>query len=223
MISVLTGDIVGSQELSPKERAQLSASLHKAAEFAKLSSSFEVFGGDSWQAKCSPPQGALFQAVAFRSFLYGSYGIDTRISLGIGGYETIHEEKISLSQGEAFVLSGQGLKTIPEKRRLAIHLTPDLSAAISHLLAACCVLLDGLSSGWTEKQAYAVALACSSFPDFEKTHQKDLAARFDPPISPQAYGKHLASSSWDLVRSALQSISNALEKEGIADHADSAT
>ncbi|EDY82027.1 hypothetical protein VDG1235_1647 [Verrucomicrobiia bacterium DG1235] len=206
MISVLTGDIVDSQKLENRERSKLSSALREAANYAQLGESFEVFGGDSWQALCQPPQTVFVRSLVFRSYLQGIKGIDTRISIGIGSYESIRPQKISLSQGEAFVLSGQGLKSISADRRLAIHTTEALPIATRQLLDAATTLLDGITSNWTSKQAQAIALASTEAANIE------LAKKFNPPISAQAFGKHLASAQWKLVKQALQYISQALSQ-----------
>lgn len=204
MIAILTGDVVGSQELPSDKRAGLQAKLEEAARSTDLSSHFELFSGDSWQCMCPSPQTAVQQAISLRAYLYGKNAIDTRISIGIGDYESLRLEKISLSQGEAFVLSGRGLQTMPTDRRLSIQLSDSLAAPARELTEAAVSLLDGITSGWTAKQAQAVSLANTLAP------QNELAQKFDPPISAQAFGKHLASAQWKLVKNALASIESGL-------------
>ncbi len=206
MISILTGDIVGSRELTPEDRATLPIKLASAAAHAGLGKNFEVFRGDSWQCLCPPTPLALERAILFRAFLLGKYEIDTRVSVGIGSVENLNLEKISLSQGEAFELSGLGLSTMPADRRLHASISQKLSPASGKLLTAACLLLDGISSGWTSKQALAVALSHSD------ANQYELAARFTPPISAQAFGKHLAKAQWKLVKEALHSIQRGLQQ-----------
>lgn len=206
MISVLTGDIVGSQVLSEADREQLQAYLAEAAASTHLSANIEVFAGDSWQCTCEPAHAAVDLAVTLRSYLLGKRGIDTRISIGIGDYEKLRPEKVSLSQGEAFVLSGRFLKEMPEDQRLSIRMSEKISQPQKEFLHASVLLLDGITNEWTAKQAQAVALAGNNLAQYE------LAEKFDPPISAQAFGKHLASARWRLVREALDSISLGLQK-----------
>lgn len=206
MIAVLTGDVVGSQGLKPETLADLRTRLDEAAKLTDLSTCFEVFGGDSWQTTCHPPHSAVSLAVTIQAYLLGTAGIDTRICIGIGGYDSVVPEKISLSQGEAFVLSGRGLKEMPSDRRLTLHLSDALPRTSAHLLWAATTLLDGIATDWTPKQAQAVALATTQLA------QNELAKRFEPPISPQAFGQHLASAKWPLVKEALHSISHALHR-----------
>ena len=211
--AVLTGDIVDSRSLAQSEQDQLSKEISDAAAFARLDDGFEVFRGDSWQAFCPNPRLAFAKALILRSYLLGAKSLETRVAIGIGTVERdrINPEKISLSQDEAFVLSGQALSEMPRDRRLALKAGPAIPDSIHQLLDASCTLLDALSSNWTAKQALAVALDTSIFPQTSKQSQADLAARFDPPISPQAYGKHLASAQWKLVKQSLQNIAQALD------------
>lgn len=197
MISILTGDIVGSQHLSQSERRQLQENLEEAAASTDLSTNIEVFAGDRWQCLCHPPHSAILLAMTLRSYLLGRKGIDTRISVGIGGYENLRPDKISLSQGEAFVLSGRGLEKMQEEQRLSIQFSEKIPLTTQELISASVLLLDGITSNWTAKQAQAVSLAGM------KLNQYELAERFDPPISAQAFGKHLASAQWKLVKEAL--------------------
>ncbi|MBC2604459.1 hypothetical protein [Pelagicoccus albus] len=205
MISILTGDIVGSQELDARQRKSLHSGLMEMVEAHPSAAHFEVFAGDSWQCLCKPTSAALQLAVQLRAALLAKLEIDTRVSIGIGSYESLNPEKISLSQGEAFVLSGRALKSMPEERRLSLQLSPELPTSSHELGGAAVSLLDALTSGWTSKQAQAVSLA------FSEENQYELAKRFQPPISAQAFGKHLASAQWKLVKSALHSISLGLE------------
>lgn len=213
MISILTGDIVGSQSLDPTKRAQIPACLKDAADYVDLGKSLEVFGGDRWQTFSELPENTVAQALVFSAYLFGVHQIETRISIGIGRVESLHLEKISLSQGEAFVLSGRGLEEMDDERRITVHPSESLPHANRSLLQAAVTLLDGLSSKWTSKQAQAVALDSHSvLPFLAEQNKKDLAKKFSPPISAQAFGKHLASAQWKLVTQALQMTASGIQQ-----------
>ncbi|MBK1876716.1 hypothetical protein [Pelagicoccus mobilis] len=206
MIAVLTGDIVGSQSLAEAERDQLQAYLEDAVASTDVSASIEVFAGDSWQCHCHPAHSAIRLAVTLRSYLLGKRNIDTRVSIGIGSYEKLRPEKISLSQGEAFVLSGRGLQEMPDDRRLNIRLGKQIPPSSQGLIYASLLLLNGITSDWTNKQAQAVALASN------KRNQYELAEKFDPPISAQAFGKHLAKAQWKLINESIGSLESSLQQ-----------
>lgn len=206
MIAVLTGDIVGSQAIEKSKLERLPNYLEEAANRTDLGINLEVFAGDSWQCTCHPPQFAMRLAVLIRSELLGKRGIDTRVSIGVGDYETLKPEKISLSHGEAFVLSGRGLEDMDQERRLNIRLGEKAPPPSPSLVHASILLLDSITSHWTAKQAQAVSLAGN------KLNQYELAKRFDPPISAQAFGKHLAKAQWKLISAALESIETGLQQ-----------
>ncbi len=206
MISILTGDIVGSRDLSTKDRTTLHTKLREAAEHAGLGGNFEVFRGDSWQCLCDPFHEAFERAILLRAYLLGKHEIDTRVSIGIGTAESLNLDKISLSQGEAFEMSGLGLTNMPNERRLSLSLGKNTSSQDSPILTAACMLLDGATSYWTSKQALAVALT-----QYEE-NQYELAQKFTPPISAQAFGKHLAKAQWKLIKEAIQSIELGLQQ-----------
>lgn len=192
--AVATGDVVASQSLSTREQGELAERLREAGRFAFGDAPFEVFRGDSWQAYCERPEEALARAVAMRSYAIGKLGFDTRVGIGLGAVDTFRPEKISLSQGEAFALSGGALGELRDERRLAMAAPAALSP---ELLSAVCELLDTLVSSWTDKQAFAIALATTG------AQQNELAARSEPPISAQAFGKRLASANWKRIKQAL--------------------
>lgn len=203
--AVLTGDIVSSQKLSATALGQLPRLIAEAAQKTGFDSKVEVFSGDSWQAFCAEPEVAMTWALIFRSYLFGEHAIETRVAIGIGTISSLNPAKISLSHGEAFVLSGHALSETPSDRRITIATSPALPSNLAPLLDASCALLDALSSDWTEKQAQAIALASSNLP------QNELATTFDPPISAQAFGKRLASAQWKPVKDALKSISDGIK------------
>lgn len=200
MISILTGDIVGSRDLPAKDRTTLHSKLRAAAEHAGLGENFEVFRGDSWQCLCDPLHEVFKRAILLRAYLLGKYEIDTRVSIGIGSVESLNLDNISLSQGEAFEMSGLGLTKMPNERRLALGLGKNVCGQDTPIFTAACMLLDAATSNWTSKQALAVALTHID------ANQYELAKKFTPPISAQAYGKHLAKAQWKLIKQALHSI-----------------
>lgn len=85
--------------------------------------SAEFFRGDSWQCLLVEPRWALRVAVLVRVTLLSTLKVDTRVSIGIGAVETVSPDRISLSRGEAFTLSGEGLdRKMGARYRLAISI-----------------------------------------------------------------------------------------------------
>jgi hypothetical protein len=116
-VAVLTGDLVGSNELNSQDFAKilqrLSASLALASE--RYQCRYEIFRGDAFQLVLNDPRQALECALAIRLDLKASgdkhLASDARIGIGIGEIDPL-AEFVSRSNGEAFVLSGRGLDSL---------------------------------------------------------------------------------------------------------------
>jgi hypothetical protein len=111
--AVLTGDIVRSRDIAP--RAQLIETLKEALETARDAhdAEYDVYRGDSFQMVIPSAPDAALVAVLIRSKLIShslntSKTWDTRISVGVGGI-TFRGERITESDGPAFLLSGKGM------------------------------------------------------------------------------------------------------------------
>lgn len=113
---VLTGDLVGSRDLSPDQLAIVRARLlEAAARCAAWQDGLMIgvprfFRGDSWQLALAVPGEALRVALVIRAALIGlGLGIDSRIAIGIGAVDRLNSEDVSLSVGDAFTRSGAAL------------------------------------------------------------------------------------------------------------------
>ena len=123
VIAVLTGDLVKSRGMTADQlaivRARLSDAVDKISEWSAglVIGGPQFFRGDSWQLALAHPGYCLRVAMALRAALIGmDVKADTRIGIGIGTTERIHPQQISLSVGEAFLLSGEALDTIGRAR-----------------------------------------------------------------------------------------------------------
>lgn len=143
--AVITGDIINSSGLEQHVFADLMKQLDEF--IVQLNENFEVIGelyrGDSIQLLIHQPKDALKIALLLKTFVKGialkqqiklnSEEIqqlhnkpmgDIRIAIGIGEIDDV-KEKLSVSQGEAFQLSGRLLDGMKNKQTLAIK-TNDL-------------------------------------------------------------------------------------------------
>ena len=203
--AVLTGDIIKSTALSTVEldavRSRLLDSVREVKEWKPglVKSKAEFFRGDSWQILLSDPSMALRVAVFLRASMISQGKADTRISIGIGKTESISPNRVSLSTGEAFLLSGIGLDKMISVTSMMISISP----SVGHLfewLPVVANLCDALIRNWTERQAEIVKLAA---------HPKDLihekiADELCPPVSKQAVTKALNGANWNPLREAIQ-------------------
>ena len=121
MIAVITGDIVNSQ----KEHAEtwLKSLKNLLASWSETPETWEVYRGDEFQVKCSREE-ALLKAVAIKSLINTHENLDVRLAIGIGD-EDFKSEKITESNGSAYVNSGRLLSEIKEDHRNLAIATPD--------------------------------------------------------------------------------------------------
>lgn len=114
MIALLTGDIINSRELTDQNEW--------IAPFKKLMQNWgtspehwEIFRGDSFQVEISDPKESLLAALQIKALMKSlanpdakkrSSAVDVRIAIGIGA-KTYTAARISESNGEAFILSGE--------------------------------------------------------------------------------------------------------------------
>jgi hypothetical protein len=164
--AVLTGDIIRSQRFDLATRESIRREIASATERLRQSPSLngalplavQQFRGDGWQLPVRTPGVSLRVCLLLRGQLrvhFNKEGIDTRICIGVG-----EMPEAAMFDGEAYILSGQGLDAMPKRggANLALTLSPKLgewqgfASAIQPMLHA----VDYLVERWTAKQAEAV-------------------------------------------------------------------
>lgn len=118
MIAIITGDIINSQnsdtEIWLPKLKELMASWSSTPE------NWEVYRGDEFQLKCSV-DGVFHKALLLKSLIKTFENLDVRLAIGIGN-EVFRSEKITESNGSAYVNSGRLLTDIKlNGRTLAIQ------------------------------------------------------------------------------------------------------
>jgi predicted XRE-type DNA-binding protein len=111
MVAILTGDIIHSRSLAAKTwLTALKSALIKVGG----KDNWEIFRGDSFQIQ-TPPEEALLQAIYIKASIKTLKGLDVRIAIGLGeiGFSA---KKITESNGEAFISSGEKLDELKENR-----------------------------------------------------------------------------------------------------------
>jgi predicted XRE-type DNA-binding protein len=111
MIAILTGDIIHSRSL--KTKAWLTV-LKQALHQAVGKENWEIFRGDSFQTQIAPEE-ALIKAIYLKASIKTLKGLDVRIAIGLGEIE-FSAKKITESNGEAFIHSGEKLDELKENR-----------------------------------------------------------------------------------------------------------
>lgn len=115
MTSIITGDIINSRTGEPRE--WLAALKTVLSEFGVSPKDWEIYRGDSFQLEVQPAQ-ALFACILIKSTIKQFKHLDVRMAIGIGE-KTFFSEKITESNGDVFVNSGECFE-IMKKNTLAI-------------------------------------------------------------------------------------------------------
>ncbi|HCX22728.1 MAG: transcriptional regulator [Flammeovirgaceae bacterium] len=162
--AVLTGDVINSRN-EPGEvwlpilKQTLGRSGHEPKEW-------EVFRGDSFQLRVSP-QEALEAALAIKLAMMQFGDLNARIAIGIGE-EGFQSDKITESNGEAFVLSGKTFDQM-KKRTLALSVKYEpFNQLMNVMLDFATFLIDGWS-----KSIVKVVITTLDHPEM---NQSEIAA-----------------------------------------------
>lgn len=117
MTSILTGDIVNSRKNQNIDWLDgLKALLNT---FGKSPKYWQIYRGDSFQLEIKNPEMAFYAVLKIKSHLKSTLNIDVRISIGIGNKE-FNSDKITESNGEAFVNSGYAFDNYLKKQSVSI-------------------------------------------------------------------------------------------------------
>jgi hypothetical protein len=174
IIAVITGDLVKSRKIINEDIAPVIASLKETFDtinkkLLEGNGSFEIYRGDSFQAYIQKPELALLIAIIIRARLrtyepslstkkaqtkpiLHSY-TDARIAIGVGtvGYKA---ERVSESQGEAFIKSGHAFDVMARNNDYLSIQTPWES--MNDEFEVACKLSDAIIKNWTASTAEAV-------------------------------------------------------------------
>jgi len=118
MISIITGDIINSRKLSSTVWMDgLKRILNTHGSNPK---NWEIYRGDEFQLEVEHPEEALYIALQIKAYLKTTK-LDARMSIGLGD-KTYESDKISESNGTAFVRSGELFEQLKkQKNTLAIN------------------------------------------------------------------------------------------------------
>ena len=111
MTSVITGDIIGSRQQKSKHWVE---DLKKIlSPFGEMPTQCEIYRGDEFQLEVKNPEEALLTAILIKAHLRALKS-DARMSIGFGD-KTHNAEKISESNGTAFINSGELFETLKKQ------------------------------------------------------------------------------------------------------------
>ncbi|TZF84820.1 winged helix-turn-helix transcriptional regulator [Pedobacter sp. BS3] len=166
MIAIITGDIVNSRQVADTKKW---LSVLKSALNIIDKNNWEIYRGDSFQLK-TRVEDALMQAIYIKTCIKTIKDLDIRIAIGIGKQE-YEAEKVSYSNGEAFIFSGDTLEMLKkEKVNLAIQSpSADFNEEINVAIRLALTFMDG----WSVVTAGIVKAALEN----SSLSQQELAAK----------------------------------------------
>lgn len=119
MTSIITGDIINSRAVRTPRRWM--EGLKKIlSEYGKTPKTWEIYRGDSFQLEVKKPEQSLYAALCIKACIKSVKDLDVRMAIGIGD-KTYNAQRITESNGEAFIYSGELFETLKKlKKNLAI-------------------------------------------------------------------------------------------------------
>ncbi len=121
MKAIITGDIINSQEL--ESEIWLPKLKELLGQWGKTPTDWEVYRGDEFQLKCNIDD-VFWKALSIKSLVKQFENLDVRIAIGMGE-EQYSSEKITESNGTAYVNSGRLLNEIKNEGKTFAIKTPN--------------------------------------------------------------------------------------------------
>lgn len=203
LIAVLTGDLVASRKLGRDDVSaameQISRTARHLGDMHDTDTRFTRFRGDGWQITLAAPGAALRAALLIIADLKrAGHKTETRISVGIGHWQSLGSHDLSDASGTAFVLSGRQLDAMPRHARLEVAAEEStLGKAESGCQAAIFGLAAWIASRWSQPQAEAMAMALRG----DRATQERLAVHLG--ITRQAVHARLSGAGYQSIAKAL--------------------
>lgn len=187
MISVLTGDIINSRKL-PSD-VWMNGLKKILNTIGPNPSRWEIYRGDEFQLEIDNPAEALQIAIQIKAYLK-TLRLDARMAIGIG--EKSHNaEKISESNGTAFVRSGELFETL-KKQKVTLAISSgqaDFDAKINLMLRLGLTFMNQ----WLVQSAELVLVAIEN----QSLSQEEIGQRLG--INQAAVSRRRKRANFDLV------------------------
>lgn len=187
MIAVITGDIINSQNTDAEIWLQKLKNLFSS--WAKSPENWEIYRGDEFQYKCEIDE-VFWKIISIKSLIKTIENMDVRIAVGIGE-ELLSSEKITESNGTAYVFSGKLLNEIKTNgRTLAIKTTNEnIDKDLDILFKWAALDFDN----WTAVSAEIINI----FAQDNRLNQEQVAQQLN--ISQSSVSQRLKRANYELV------------------------
>jgi hypothetical protein len=187
MTSVITGDIIDSRKQKSKDWVE---GLKKIlSPFGETPGQWEVYRGDEFQIEVQNPEEALLTVILIKANLR-AIKLDARMSIGFGN-KTHNAEKISESNGSAFIHSGELFETLKKQKVTLAMRTGDinLDEKMNLMLQLALTFMDN----WLVQSAEFVAIAIEN----PTLSQEELGRKLG--INQAAVSRRQKRAQFDLV------------------------
>jgi hypothetical protein len=187
MTSIITGDIIGSRQQKSEHWVE---DLKKIlAPLGETPNQWEVYRGDEFQIEVKNPEEALLTAILIKAHLRAIKS-DARMSIGFGD-KTHDAEKISESNGSAFIHSGELFETLKKQKvTLAMRTGNDeIDEKLNIMIQLALTFMDS----WLVQSAQFVALAI----EYPTLSQEELGQKLG--INQAAVSRRQKRAQFDLV------------------------
>ncbi len=165
MVAIITGDIIKSRNIEAKHWMPILKKVLNS--FGTEPKTWEIYRGDSFQIEIKP-EDALHAAILIKAAIKQFKPLDVRLAIGIGE-KTYHAEKITESNGSAFIYSGQSFENL-KKQTLAIKTEwKDFDKTINLMFDLASLTMDN----WSPTSSLIIKTALEAKPE---SNQQELAA-----------------------------------------------
>lgn len=154
MIALITGDIVKSREVNPSK--WLKPLKEELSNYGETPKSWEISRGDSFQLEIKDVSSVFVAIVKLKAAIKSIETIDVRLSIGIGA-KNYSAKRISESNGEAFVNSGEQFENLKKKKQNILIKSPwpKFDAEMNLYFALALIAMDN----WSAKSAEIIKIA----------------------------------------------------------------
>lgn len=187
MISIITGDIIGSRKA--KSSNWIDGLKDLLTHFGTTPTDWEIYRGDEFQIEIKNSEQTLLVLFQIKAYLK-SIKLDVRMSVGFG-CKDYNAEKVSESNGTAFVFSGEGFNRL-KKEKVNLIMNSE-SSIINRELNL--VLKLGLSfmDNWTSQLSEYVLIAIQN----PKLSQEEIGLKLG--INQAAVSRRRKRAHFDLL------------------------
>lgn len=158
MTSVITGDIISSRDLKSPD-TWMDPLKNLLEQIGPYPATWDIYRGDAFQLEVTDPANALWVALRIKALVKSKAGVGTRMAIGIGNKDYT-ASRITESNGEAFILSGERYENLKkEKISLAIE-TPwaDINRQLNVSIRLALIAIDS----WSRMSAEFVTIRMNS-------------------------------------------------------------